>query len=129
MQFYVPLICNFDYSYIDIMYIFTICTMWCVKISYCVWVKRLVKLSCRKVSMTITSLSMHGSFIYQPFLAKICSSWMQLTMNSDAKILSASQMFTSLSLPVGSETSSCLVPINLTILILGMCFASQFCFY
>ena len=86
----------------------------------------LVKLCCRKVSMTATSLSMCWPFMYLPFLAKICSSAMQSTMNSHGKILCTSQMFTCLGLPVGLEISSCLVPINFTILKLSMYFAYQF---
>ena len=58
--------------------------------------------------------------MYLPFLVKMCSSEVQLAMNSDGKILCTLNMFTFLSLPLGSETSSCLVPINLTILKLGM---------
>ena len=87
-----------------------------------------VKLSCRKVSMTITSLSMHRSFMYLPFLVKTCSSEMQLTVNSDGNTLCTSQMSTFLSLPVGSENSHCLVPINLMILKYCMYFASKFDF-
>ena len=79
--------------------------------------------------MTITSLSIHGSFMYLPFLVKICSSWMQLTMNSDGMTLCTSQTFTFLSLPVGLETFSCLVPINLMILKFGMHFVSNFIFF
>ena len=67
--------------------------------------------------------------MYSPFLAKTCSSGMQLTMSFNGKILCISQMFIFLSLPVWSETSSCLVPINLMILKLGMYFLSQFNFY
>ena len=78
--------------------------------------------------MTTISLSMWGSFMYLPFLAKTCSSGMLLTMNSDSKILCTSQIFPFLSLPVRSETSSCLVPINLMTLKLGMYFASLFDF-
>ena len=59
------------------------------------------------------------------FLTKTCSSGMQLTMNSDGNTLCTSQMFTFLSLPVGSETSSCLVTINLMTLNFDMYFASQ----
>ena len=76
--------------------------------------------------MTITSLSMLGSFMYLSFLVKTCSSGMQLSMNSDHRMLCTLQMFTFLSLPVGSETSSCLVPINLMTLKFGMYFVSQF---
>ena len=105
-------------------------TRWCVKISYWCLNLMLVILSCRKASMTVTSLSIHGhgSFMYLPFLVKICSSGMQLTMNSGGKILCTSQMSTFLSPPVRSETSSCLVPINVMILKFGMCFESQFNF-
>ena len=85
-----------------------------------------VKLSCRKASITVTSLRIHGSFMYLPFPEKTFTSGMELTINSDGKILCTSQMFTFHSLPVRSETSSCLVPINLMILKFGMYFASQF---
>ena len=67
--------------------------------------------------------------MYLPFLAKTCSSGMQLTMNSDGNTLCTSQMFTSLSLPVRSETSSCFVPINLMILKFGMYFAFPIQFF
>ena len=59
-------------------------------------------------------------------LAKTCSSEMQLTVNSDGNTLCTSHMFTFLSLPVWSETSSCFVPINHMILKFGMNFASLF---
>ena len=78
--------------------------------------------------MTITSLSMHVLFMYLPFLAKTCSSGIQLTMNSDGNILCTLQIFTFWSLSVRSETSCCLVTINLMILKFGMYFASQFDF-
>ena len=71
------------------------------------------------MSMTATPLSMCGSCMYLLSLAKICSSGLQLTMNLDGKILCTSQMFTFLSLPVGPETSNCLVPIHFAILKLG----------
>ena len=78
--------------------------------------------------MTTTSFSMQGLFIYLPFLAETYSSGMHLTMNSDGNTLCTSQMFTFLYLPVGSETSSCCMPINLMILKFGMYFVSQFDF-
>ena len=53
-----------------------------------------VKSFCRKVSMTVTSLSICGSFMYLPFLVKTCSSGMQLTMNSNGNTLCTSQMCT-----------------------------------
>ena len=76
----------------------------------------------------MTSFRMCGSFICLPFLAKMCLSGMQFTMNSDGQILCTSQMFTYLSLPVGPETSGYHVPIILMILKLGMYLASQFDF-
>ena len=79
--------------------------------------------------MTVTSLCLLGSFMYLPFLAENCSSGMQLTMNSDSKILCNSQMFTFLGLSIGPEISSSLVPINLMILKFGMYFVSKFHFY
>ena len=84
-----------------------------------------VKFYCRKASKTITSLGTCGSFMYLPFLVKACSSGMQLTMNSNGKILCTSEMFTFLSLPIWPETSSCLVHIKLMILKTGMYFACQ----
>ena len=81
-----------------------------------------------KASMAITSLSMHGSFIYLPFLVKTCSSGMQPTMNSDGKTLCISQMFTFLSFPVKSEMTSCLVPITLMNLKFDLYLASHFDF-
>ena len=125
MQFYVQSSSDCDHSYIVIMNIFTIQNKVVHWISYKHLNLTLMKLSCRKVSMITTSSSMHGLFMYLPFLAKTCASGMQLTMNSDGKILCTSQMFTFFNLPVGSEASSCLVPINLMILKLGMYFASQ----
>ena len=62
------------------------------------------------------------------FPGKACLSGMLLTMNSDGKILCTSQMFAFLLLPVGSETSSCLVSISLMILKFSMYFASLFAF-
>ena len=87
-----------------------------------------VKLSCGNVSMTITSLSICGSLMYLPFLVKTCSSGMQLTMKANGNTLCTLQMFTFLSLPVGSETSSCLELTNLMTLKFGVYFASQFNF-
>ena len=78
--------------------------------------------------MPITSLIMHGSFMYLPFLAKTCLYGMQLIMNSDGKTSCTSQMFTFLSLAAQLETSSCLVPTNLMILKIGMYFAYPFDF-
>ena len=75
--------------------------------------------------MANTSFSIHGSFMYLPFLAKICLSRIHLTIKSAGKILWMSKMFTFLSLPVSWETSNCLVPISLTTLKFGTCFASQ----
>ena len=72
-------------------------------------------LSCKKVSMAITSFGMHRSSIYLPFLLKTCSSLLQLTMNSYGNILCTLQMLTFLNLPF-----------NLIILKFGMYFASKF---
>ena len=82
------------------------------------------KFSCKNESLIATSFRIHGSFIYLPFLQKTCSSGIELTIKSDCKMLCTSQTFTFQSLPVGSETSSCLGPISLIILRFGMYFAS-----
>ena len=69
---------------------------------------------------------MCGSFVHLSFLAKTCSSGIQLTMNSDDNTLCTSQMFSFQSLPVWSETSSCLASIILMTPKFDMYFASQF---
>ena len=94
---------------------------WCLSLTF--W-----KHSHRKVSMTNTCFSVCGSFMYLLFLAKICLSGTQLTMNSASKILWTSEIFTFHSLPIVLETSNGLVPISLTTLKLGTYFASQFDF-
>ena len=80
-------------------------------------------------TMTNTSFSISGSFMYLPFLAKICLSERQCTMNSAGKILWTSEMFTFCSLPVRSETSNYLVPISLTNQRLGTYLASHSIFF
>ena len=77
------------------------------------------KYSCRKASMADTFFSVHGSFMYLPFLAKICLSRRQFTMKSAGMILWASVMFTFHSLPVRSETFNYLVPFSFTTLKFG----------
>ena len=76
--------------------------------------------------MTDTSFSIHELFMYLPFLANTFSSAIQLIMKSAGKILCMSDTFTFLSLPVGSETSNCLVPLSLSILKFGTYLASHF---
>ena len=107
--------------YIHIYNIITMYMVVCLRLMF-------VKVSCRNMSMTITSLSICGLFMHLPFLEKTCSSGMQLTMHSDSNTLWTSQMFIFLSLPVQCETSSYLVPISLMTLKIGMYFASQFDF-
>ena len=102
---------------------------WHIKWVYWCLILTFMKLSHKNASMTVTTFRMHGSFMYLPSLAKTCSSGMQLTLNSDGKILCTSQMFTFLSLPVRLEISSCPASINCTILKLGMYLVSQFDFY
>ena len=68
--------------------------------------------SCKNASIIATSFRIWGSVIYLSFLPKTCSSGIEL-IKSHSKILCTSQIFTFLSLPGRSETSSYLGPINL----------------
>ena len=86
------------------------------------------KFSCRNMSITDTSFRIHGSLVYFLSLAKTCSSGIGLIIKFDGRILCTSPIFNFQSLPVGSETSSCLRFISRIIIKFGMYLVSQFGF-